>query len=79
VCATQVLPMRVGPFAFRYQGNGATPSQYIDTTRKAIFLFNIKAKGPEGHLHCSAQYKFKQQYTVADKSYLLSGNNRKNV
>jgi len=31
-----VLPMRVGPFAFRYQGNGATPSQYIDTTRKAI-------------------------------------------
>jgi len=36
VCATQVLPMRVGLFAFRYQGNGATPSQYIDTTRKAI-------------------------------------------
>ena len=33
---TQVLPMRVGPFAFRYQGNGATLSQYIDTTRKAI-------------------------------------------
>jgi len=36
VCATQVLPMRVGPFAFIYQGNGATPCQYIDTTRKAI-------------------------------------------
>ena len=36
VCATQVLPMRVGPFAFRYQENGATPCQYIDTTRKAI-------------------------------------------
>jgi len=36
VCATQVLPMRVGPFAIRYQGNGATPCQYIDTTRKAI-------------------------------------------
>ena len=32
----QVLPMRVGPFAFRYQGNGPTPCQYIDTTRKAI-------------------------------------------
>jgi len=28
--------MRAGPFAFRYQGNGATPCQYIDTTRKAI-------------------------------------------
>ena len=28
--------MRVGPFAFRYQANGATPCQYIDTTRKAI-------------------------------------------
>ena len=28
--------MRVGPFAFKYQGNGATPCQYIDTTRKAI-------------------------------------------
>jgi len=34
--ATHVLPMGVGPFAFRYQGNGATPCQYIDTTRKAI-------------------------------------------
>ena len=32
----QVLPMQVGPFAFRYQGNRATPCQYIDTTRKAI-------------------------------------------
>jgi len=31
-----VLPMGVGPFAFRYQGNGAIPCQYIDTTRKAI-------------------------------------------
>ena len=28
--------MRVGSFAFRYPGNGATPCQYIDTTRKAI-------------------------------------------
>ena len=28
--------MGVGPFAFRYQGNGAIPCQYIDTTRKAI-------------------------------------------
>jgi len=36
VCATHVLPMGVGPLAFRYQGNGATPCQYIDTTRKAI-------------------------------------------
>jgi len=35
-CATQVLSMRVGAFAFRYQGNGTTPCQYIDTTRKAI-------------------------------------------
>ena len=26
----------VCPFACRYQGNGATPCQYIDTTRKAI-------------------------------------------
>jgi len=42
-------------------------------------LFNIKAKGHEGHLHCSTltlQYKVKQQYTAADKSYLLSSNNR---
>jgi len=23
------------------------------------YLFNIKAKGHEGHLHCSTQYKFK--------------------
>jgi len=41
-----------------------------------IILFNIKAKGHEGHLHCSTQYKFKQQYMVADKSCLLSSNNR---
>jgi len=27
--------MRVGPFVFRYQRNGATPGQYIDTTQKA--------------------------------------------
>ena len=26
----------VGPFAFRYQGKGATPCQYIDNTRKAV-------------------------------------------
>jgi len=28
--------MRVGHFVFRYEGNGVTPCQYIDTTRKAI-------------------------------------------
>jgi len=28
--------MGVGHFAFRYQGNGATPCQYIDTSRKPI-------------------------------------------
>ena len=28
--------MQVGRFVFRYQGNGATPCQYLDTTRKAI-------------------------------------------
>jgi len=31
----EILTMWVGPFAFRYQGNGATPCQYVDTTRKA--------------------------------------------
>ena len=36
VCATDVLPMGFGHFAFRYRGNGATPCQYIYTTRKAI-------------------------------------------
>ena len=41
-----------------------------------ISIFNIKAKGHGGHLHCSTQYKFKQQYMIADKSYLLSSNNR---
>ena len=30
------LQWGVGPFAFRYQGNRATPCQYTDTTRKAI-------------------------------------------
>jgi len=36
VCAKQVLPMPVSPFAFRYQGNGATPCQHFDTTRTTI-------------------------------------------
>ena len=31
-----LLSMRVAPFAFRYQWNGATPCEYIDITRKAI-------------------------------------------
>jgi len=31
-----MLPVGFGPFAFRYQGNGATRCQYTDTTRKAI-------------------------------------------
>jgi len=29
------LQLGVSAFEFRYQGNGATPCQYIDTTRKA--------------------------------------------
>ena len=29
VCATHVLPMGVGPFAFRYQGNRATPANVL--------------------------------------------------
>ena len=35
--------MRVGRFAVRYQGNGATPCQYIDITRKAIDCATIFA------------------------------------
>jgi len=50
-------------------------SQFL-LLKHRIFKFNIKAKGHEGHLHCSTQYKFKQQYMVADKSYLLLSNNR---
>jgi len=54
-----VLPMGVGPFAFRYQGNGATPRQYIDITRKAIdwattlplsFLYNETLQQTFRHL-----------------------------
>ena len=52
-------------------------SKYIQQQKCNIcIIFNIKAKGQEGHLHCSTQNKFKQQYMVADKSYLLSTNNR---
>jgi len=38
-----------------------------------MYLFNIKAKGHEGHLHCSTltlQYKFKQQYAAAYRQAL---------
>jgi len=51
-------------------------SKYIQQQKCNIcIIFNIKAKGHEGHLHCT-QYKFKQQYTVAEKTHLLSSNNR---
>jgi len=36
VCNAGASNAHVLPFVFRYQGNGATPCQYIDTTRKAI-------------------------------------------
>jgi len=33
--------MGVGPFAFRYQGNGATHCEHIDTTRKAMIVLQL--------------------------------------
>jgi len=47
VCATQVLPMRVGPFAFRYQGNGATPASILIPLERQLialqFFYNFAA------------------------------------
>jgi len=34
--------MRVGPFAFRYQGNGATPANIIDTIPKAYTAYTAR-------------------------------------
>ena len=50
----QVLPMGVSAFVFRYQWNGATACQYIDTTRKAIdsattMPLPLPQKGAEPH------------------------------
>jgi len=39
--ATQVLPMRVGPFAFQYQGNGDTASQYTVTTDRQLTALQL--------------------------------------
>ena len=66
MCATQVLPIRVGPFTFRYQGNGATPRQLIDTTRKAIdcattlplTVFIMKLCSRLFVLHCRSRPKY---------------------
>jgi len=40
LCATQVLPMGVNPFTFRYQANGTIPCQYymIPLERQLIAL-----------------------------------------
>ena len=38
VCATHVLPIGVGPFAFRYQGNGVTPAILIPLERQLTAL-----------------------------------------
>ena len=60
VCAMQVLPMRVGPFAFRYQGNGATPCQYIDTTWKAT---DCATTLPLTVFVCSLESPYKTSYS----------------
>jgi len=58
VCATQVLPMGVGPFAFRYQGNGATPDNILIPLERQLialqfcrwqFLYQKAPQGGCGH------------------------------
>jgi len=41
VCATQVLPMGVGPFAFRYQGNRATPANILIALEKQLIALQL--------------------------------------
>jgi len=41
VCATQVLPMPVGPFAFRYQGNGATPANILIPVERQLIALQL--------------------------------------
>ena len=39
--ATQVLPMRVGPFAFRYQGNGANPANILIPLESQLIVLQL--------------------------------------
>jgi len=41
VCATEVLPMRVSPFAFRYQGNGATPANILIPLERQLIVLQL--------------------------------------
>jgi len=41
VCAKQVLSMRVGPFAFRYQGNRATPANILIPLEKQLIVLQL--------------------------------------
>jgi len=43
VCAVHALPMGVGPFAFRYQGNGTTPCQYWYHSKGNWLRYNFTA------------------------------------
>jgi len=42
--------MWVGPFAFRYQGNGATPCQYIDTTVVELLFLSLTVEALQGKM-----------------------------
>ena len=41
VCATQVLPMGVGPFAFKYQGNGGTPANILIPLERQLIALQL--------------------------------------
>ena len=41
VCATHVLPMGVGPFAFRYQGNGSTPANILIPLERQLIALQL--------------------------------------
>ena len=41
VCAMHVLPMGVGPFAFRYQGNGATPTNILIRLERQLIALQL--------------------------------------
>jgi len=42
VCATDVLPIGVDPFVFRYQGNGATPANILIPLESQLIALQLR-------------------------------------
>jgi len=70
VCATQMLPTGVGPFAFRYQGNAATSANILIPLERQLIalqlcrwqIYIMKLCSKRFFLYCRNLYERRQIY-----------------